>query len=85
MDISYISGCNVYYSGLRNRIGDNIMDKVQKYVEIRIEQLEEELEKNSSNGNDLILGKAIAELSEVLQLIKRERLLQINPYSTGFN
>ncbi len=61
------------------------MDKVQKYVEIRIQQLEEELEKNRSNGNDLILGKAIAELSEVRDLIKRERLLQINPYSTGFN
>ena len=56
-----------------------------KYLEIRIGMLKEELEKNSSNGNDLILGKAIAELSEVLQLIKRERLLQINPYSTGFN
>tara|TARA_B100001057_G_C22352166_1_gene757533 strand:+ start:136 stop:321 length:186 start_codon:yes stop_codon:yes gene_type:complete len=61
------------------------MDKVQKYVEIRITQLGEELDKNSTNGNDLILGKAIAELEEVLQLIKRERLLQINPYSTGFN
>ena len=61
------------------------MDKVQKYVEIRIEQLEEELEKNSSNGNDLILGKAIAELHQVLDLIKRERLLQINPYSTGYS
>ena len=61
------------------------MDKVQKYVEIRIQQLEEELAKNNTNGNDLILGKAIAELSEVRDLIKRERLLQINPYSTGFS
>ena len=33
------------------------------YLEVRIEQLSEELEKNSSNGNDLILGKAIAEHS----------------------
>ena len=42
--------------------------------------LKEELEKNSSNGNDLILGKAIAELETVLTLLKRNRLLSMNPY-----
>ena len=51
-----------------------------KYITIRIEQLNEELKKNSSNGNDLILGKAIAELETVLTLLKRNRLLSMNPY-----
>ena len=44
------------------------------YLEVRISQLTEELEKNSSNGNDLILGKAIAELTIVLDLLKRNKL-----------
>ena len=43
------------------------------YLEVRISQLTEELEKNSSNGNDLILGKAIAELTIVLDLLKRNK------------
>ena len=51
-----------------------------KYLEIRIGMLKEELEKNSSNGNDLILGKAIAELETVLTLLKRNRLLSMSPY-----
>jgi len=57
------------------------MDKTIKYIGIRIEQLQEELEKNSSNGNDLIIEKSIAELEVVLNLLKREKLLQINPYA----
>ena len=44
------------------------------YLEVRIEQLGEELKKNPTNGNDLILGKAIAELSIVLDLLKRNKL-----------
>ena len=44
------------------------------YLEVRIEQLSEELEKNSSNGNDLILNKAISELNTVLDLLKRNKL-----------
>ena len=44
-----------------------------KYTEIRIDQLTEELNKNSSNNNDLILGKAIAELGIVLDYCKREQ------------
>ena len=51
------------------------------YLEVRIEQLSEELEKNSSNGNDLILNKAIQELTEVLELLKRHRMLSGKPYS----
>ncbi len=57
------------------------MDKTIKYIGIRIEQLQEELEKNSSNGNDLIIEKSIAELEVVLNLLKREKLLHINPYA----
>ncbi len=41
------------------------------YLEVRIDQLTEELKKNPMNGNDLILGKAIAELTIVLDLLKR--------------
>ena len=47
------------------------MDKTIKYIGIRISQLREELEKNSSNGNDLIIEKSIAELEVVLNLLKR--------------
>ncbi len=57
------------------------MDKTIKYIGIRIDQLQEELEKNSSNGNDLIIEKSIAELEVVLNLLKREKLLHINPYA----
>ena len=51
------------------------------YVQTRIEQLSEELNKNDTNGNDLILGKAIAELDIVLELLKRRRLLSGTPYN----
>jgi len=47
-----------------------------KYLEVRIQMLNEELKKNSSNGNDLILNKAIQELNTVLDLLKRNRLLE---------
>ena len=43
------------------------------YLEVRIDQLTEELKKNPMNGNDLILGKAIAELTIVLELLKRNK------------
>jgi len=58
------------------------MNKTLKYLRIRIEQLREELAKNTSNGNDLILGKAIAELETVEDLVKRELLLSGSPYNT---
>ena len=51
-----------------------------KYLEIRIQMLNEELVKNPQNGNDLILNKSISELSIVLDLLKRRRLLTGNPY-----
>ena len=52
-----------------------------KYLEIRIQMLNEELKKNPTNGNDLILNKSISELSIVLDLLKRNRLLSGAPYS----
>ena len=54
-----------------------------KYLEVRIAMLNEELKKNSSNGNDLILNKSISELSIVLDLLKRNRLLSGNPYGNN--
>ena len=52
-----------------------------KYLEVRIQMLNEELMKNPTNGNDLILNKAISELSIVLDLLKRNRLLSGTPYN----
>lgn len=49
------------------------------YVTIRIEQLTEELEKNPSEENTMIIGKAISELSYVLDLLKRHKLLSMSP------
>ena len=49
------------------------------YVKIRIEQLTEELEKNPSEENHMIIGKAISELSYVLDLLKRHKLLSMSP------
>ena len=54
-----------------------------KYLEVRIAMLNEELKKNPTNGNDLILNKAISELNTVLDLLKRNRLLSMNPMSDG--
>ena len=55
-----------------------------KYVQIRIEQLTEELEKNPSEENHMIIGKAISELSYVLDLLKRRKLLSMNPYKEDY-
>lgn len=49
------------------------------YVTVRIEQLTEELEKNPSEENVMIIGKAISELSYVLDLLKRHKLLSMSP------
>ena len=44
-----------------------------KYVEVRIEQLKEEYEKNPSEENAMIFDKAVMELMTVLDLLKRDR------------
>ena len=53
-----------------------------KYLEIRLVQLQEELDKNASEEDTLIITKAQSELGIVLDMVKRERLLSVNPYST---
>lgn len=45
----------------------------ERYIEIRITSLEQELAKNPSEENTMILGKAISELSLVLDLLKRSK------------
>lgn len=50
------------------------------YITVRIDQLTEELSKNPSSENEMIIGKAVSELSIVLDLLKRERLLSGEPY-----
>jgi len=50
-----------------------------KYIEVRIEQLKEEYEKNPSEENAMIFDKAVMELSMVLDLLKRQKLLSMNP------
>ena len=56
--------------------------KLIKYLEIRLTQLQEELDKNASEENTLIITKAQSELGIVLDMAKREKLLSVNPYST---
>lgn len=53
-----------------------------KYLEIRLVQLQEELDKNASEENTLIITKAQSELGIVLDMAKREKLLSMKPYST---
>lgn len=50
------------------------------YLQVRIDQLLEELSKNPSEENQMIIGKATSELTIVLDLLKRERLLSGDPY-----
>ena len=56
--------------------------KLIKYLEIRLTQLQDELDKNASEENTLIITKAQSELGIVLDMVKREKLLSVNPYST---
>ena len=45
--------------------------KAIKYLKIRIDQLNEELDKNSSDENKMIFEKAVSELYIVLDLLER--------------
>ena len=49
-----------------------------KYLEVRIEQLKDEYAKNPSEENAMIFDKAVMELSMVLDLLKRQKLLSMN-------
>ena len=53
-------------------LNDIYKPMVERYIKIRMKQLEEELEKNPSAENYLIFTKAIQELSLVLDLIQRK-------------
>ena len=46
-------------------------NKVIKYINVRIEMLREELKKNPSEENTLIINHSIGELTMVLQMMKR--------------
>ena len=50
-----------------------------KYLEVRIDQLKDEYAKNPSEENAMIFDKAVMELSMVLDLLKRQKLLSMNP------
>ena len=54
--------------------------KTTKYIEIRIDQLNEELSKNPSEENTMIIGKAVSELTIVLDMLKRQQQLSVEPY-----
>ena len=61
-------------------MGTMMSQKAIKYLTIRIDQLNEEYQKNPTEENSLIFEKAIAELYIVLDLLKRENLLSGEPY-----
>ena len=47
------------------------MSKVEKYIIMRMDMLQEELAKNPSDENTLVINHSIGELSMVLDLVKR--------------
>ena len=52
-----------------------------KYIDIRISQLRDELQKTNMEETVLILSKSIYELELVLDLLKRNKQLSMSPYS----
>ena len=52
-----------------------------KYIAVRIDTLIEERAKNDSSDTHMIIDKSIAELSIVLDLLKRNKRLSMSPYS----
>ena len=57
---------------MRNRtMSTNPMNNTIKYIEMRMEMLREELAKNPSDENKLIINHSIGELTMVLQLLKK--------------
>lgn len=52
-----------------------------KYITVRIDNLIEERNKNDCNHTHMIIDKSIAELSIVLDLLKRNKQLSMSPYS----
>ena len=48
------------------------MNKVEKYIIMRMDMLKEELQKNSSDENTLVINRSIGELSMVLDLLRKQ-------------
>lgn len=48
-------------------------NKTAEYIQVRIDMLREELAKNPSEENTLIINHSIGELTMVLQLLKKEQ------------
>ena len=69
------------HCGRGGKLELTMTDPIQ-YLTVRMTQLTEELDKNPSSENQMIIGKAVSELSIVLDLLKRERLLSGNPYKS---
>ena len=59
----------------------NPMTDPIKYIAVRIDNLLEERAKNDSSDTHMIIDKSIAELSIVLDLLKRNKQLSMSPYS----
>ena len=70
------------HCGRGGKLELKMTDPIQ-YLTVRMNQLDEELAKNPSEENIMIIGKAVSELSIVLDLLKRERLLSGEPYKDG--
>ena len=48
------------------------MNRVEKYLLMRMDMLREELAKNPSDENTLVINHSIGELSMVLQMLNKE-------------
>ena len=62
------------------RTSSTIAEPIE-YVEIRLEQLRAEQKKNPEKDTQLMFDKCIYELTIVLDLLKRNKLLSMNPMS----
>ncbi len=49
------------------------MDKVEKYIRVRIDMLAEERTKNDNEVAHMVIDKCVGELSYVLELLERQK------------
>ena len=49
------------------------MDKVERYIKVRIDMLCEERTKNENEVAHMVIDKCVGELSYVLELIERQK------------
>ena len=57
---------------MKRLIEKNRREEVIKYIEMRIKDLGDELAKNPTNENKLIINHGIGELKLVLQLMRKQ-------------